>query len=174
MVEPGSPLLAFSDHAAELVERAAGSVVAVQGGGRRPSSGIHWRSGVVVTAEEALERDEGIKLTLPGGRVTEASLAGRDPTTDVAVLRFQPDGLSAAVVANAAPRAGEIVLAVGSHDGAPLAHLGVVAFANGPWQSRRGGTIDRLLRLDLSLSPPAEGGAIVDAQGRVIGMAVLG
>src|SRR6516164_7533028 len=96
MVEPGSPLLAFSDHAAELVERAAGNVVAVQGGGRWPSSGIHWRSGVIVTAEEVLERDENIKLTLPGGRVADASLAGRDPTTDVAVLRFQPNGLPVA------------------------------------------------------------------------------
>jgi S1-C subfamily serine protease len=174
MAEPDNPLIAFSDKIAQLVEGAAGAVVGVDAGGRRSSSGIHWRSGVVVTAEEVLERDEGIKVTLPGGRVTEASLAGRDPTTDVAVLRFQPDGLSAAAVAKAAPRAGEIVLAVGSHDGAPLAHLGVVAFANGPWQSRRGGTIDRLLRLDLALSPVAEGGAIVDVEGRVIGMAVLG
>src|SRR5499427_9219273 len=79
MVEPGSPLLAFSDHTAELVERVAGSIVAVDGGGRWPSSGIHWRSGVIVTAEEVLERDENIKLTLPGGRVANASLAGRDP-----------------------------------------------------------------------------------------------
>jgi S1-C subfamily serine protease len=174
MAEPDNPLIAFSDKIAHIVERAAGTVVGVDAGGRRSSSGIHWRSGVVVTAEEVLERDEGIKLTLPGGRVTDASLAGRDPTTDVAVLRFQPDGLSAAAAANAAPRAGEIVLAVGSHEGAPLAHLGVVAFADGPWHSRRGGTIDRLLRLDLSLSPAAEGGAILDVQGRVIGMAVLG
>ena len=101
MVEPGSPLLAFSDHAAELVERVAGSIVAVDGGGRWPSSGIHWRSGVIVTAEEVLERDENIKLTLPGGRVANASLAGRDPTTDVAVLRFQPDGLPVATTAEA-------------------------------------------------------------------------
>ena len=87
MVEPGSPLLAFSEHAAELVERAAGSIVAVHGGGHQPLSGIHWRSGVIVTAEEALECDENIKLTLPAGRVADASLAGRDPTTDVAVRR---------------------------------------------------------------------------------------
>src|SRR5262249_35734496 len=56
MVEPGSPLLEFSDHVAELVERVAGSIVAVDGGGRWPSSGIHWRSGVIITAEEVLER----------------------------------------------------------------------------------------------------------------------
>src|SRR5437868_1595194 len=96
MSEADNPLLVFSDKIVHLVERAAGAVVGVDAGGRRSSSGIHWRSGVVVAAEEALEREEGIKLTLPGGRVAEASLAGRDPTTDVAVLRFQPDGLSPA------------------------------------------------------------------------------
>jgi S1-C subfamily serine protease len=174
MVEPGSPLLAFSEHAAELVERAAGSIVAVHGGGRGPLSGIHWRSGVIVTAEEVLERDENIKLTLPGGRVADASLAGRDPTTDVAVLRFQPDGLPTATTAEASLRAGYVVVAVGNHDGAPLAALGIVALAGGTWHSVRGGTIDSLIRLDLALSPAAEGGALVDLQGRVIGMTVLG
>jgi len=173
MVEPGSPLLAFSEHAAELVERAAGSIVAVHGGGHRPLSGIHWRSGVIVTAEEALECDENIKLTLPAGRVADASLAGRDPTTDVAVLRFQPDGLPVATTADASLRAGQ-VMAVGNHDGGPLAALGIVALAGGAWHSVRGGTIDSLIRLDLALSPAAEGGALIDLQGRVIGMTVLG
>src|SRR5258706_5947690 len=131
MVEPGSPLLAFSDHAAELVERVAGSIVAVDGGGRWPSSGIHWRSGVIATAEEVLERDENIKLTLPGGRVANASLAGRDPTTDVAVLRFQPDGLPVATTAEAQLRAGQVVVAVGNHEGEPLLAFRIVALAGG-------------------------------------------
>src|SRR5262245_33466521 len=127
MVEPGSPLLAFSEHAAELVERAAGSIVAVHGRGHRPLSGIHWRSGVIVTAEEALERDENIKLTLPAGRVADASLAGRDPTTDVAVLRFQPDGLPVATTADASLRAGQVVMAVGDRKSTRLnsSHLGI-------------------------------------------------
>jgi S1-C subfamily serine protease len=168
MVEPGSHLLAFSDHAAELVERTASSIVAVHGGGRWPSSGIHWRSGVIVTAEEVLERDENVKLALPGGRLADASLAGRDPTTDVAVLRFQPNGLPIARTAQAPLRAGQVVLAVGNHDGAPLAALGVVALAGGVEPS------DSLIRLDLALSPAAEGGALVDLQGRVVGMTVLG
>jgi S1-C subfamily serine protease len=175
MVEPGSPLLAFSDHAAELVERTAGTIVAVHGGGRWPASGIHWRSGVIVTAEEVLERDENIKLTLPGGRVADALLAGRDPTTDVAMLRFQPDGLPVAATTAEAPlRTGHVVVAVGNHDGVPLAALGIVALAGGAWHSLRGGTIDSLIRLDLGLSPTAEGGALVDLQGRVVGMTVLG
>jgi S1-C subfamily serine protease len=174
MTEPVNPLVAFSDHTALLVERTASSVVAVHGGGRWSASGIHWRSGVIVTAEEAIERDENLRLTLPGGRQVEASLAGRDPTTDVAVLRFQPDGLPIATVADAPLRPGQIALAVGNHEGAPLAALGVVALAGGAWHSRRGGTIDSLIRLDLALSPAGEGGALVDVQGRIAGMTVLG
>lgn len=174
MTEPNNPLSAFADHTADVVERVAASVVAVHGGGRRSSSGIHWRSGVIVTAEEALERDDGVKLTLAGGRHVDASLVGRDPTTDVAVLRFPPDGLSPAATANVSLRAGQAVLAVGSHEGGSLAAFGIVAFAGGPWHSLRGGTIDSLIRLDMTLSPAGEGGALVDASGRIIGMTVLG
>src|ERR1700704_6418417 len=65
MADSSNPLIALSDHTAQIVERAAQGVVAVHGGGR--SSGIHWRSGVIVTAEEVLERDEDISVTLPGG-----------------------------------------------------------------------------------------------------------
>jgi S1-C subfamily serine protease len=99
---------------------------------------------------------------------------GRDPTTDVAVLRFQPDGLPTATTARAPLRAGEIIFAVGTHDGTALTTFGIVALAGGAWRSSRGGTIDELLRLDLSLSPASEGGALIDAQGRVLGMTVLG
>lgn len=175
MAESINPLVAFSDHAAELVERTASSIVAVHGGGRPSSSGIHWRSGVIVTAEEVLERDEDIKITLPGGRLVEATLAGRDPSTAVAVLRFQPEGLSMAQTAQVASlRPGHVVLSIGNHEGVPVASFGIVAMVSGPWHSRRGGTIDNLIRVDLALSPAAEGGALVDAQGRVVGMAVLG
>jgi S1-C subfamily serine protease len=175
MAKPTNSFIAFSDAAAQLVERSASSIVAVHGGGRWPSSGIHWRSGVIVTAEEVLERDEYIKVALPGGRVVAASLAGRDPSTDVAVLRFQPGGLLAASTADAASlRPGHVVLAIGNHEGAPIASLGIVAIAGPAWHSLRGGTIDSLIRLDLALSPAAEGGAVVDVQGRVVGMAVLG
>ena len=175
MVETVSSLVALSDATAQLVERASASIVSVRGGGRWHSSGIHWRSGIIVTAEEVLEHDENIQLTLPGGRSVEAALVGRDPTTDVAVLRFQPDGLpTATTAAKALLRAGEAIFAVGNHDGTALAAFGIVALAGGAWRSSRGGTIDEFLRLDLTLSPASEGGALVDAQGRVLGMTVLG
>ena len=158
MIDTTNPHVALSDNAAKLIEHAASSVVSVHGGSRRSSSGIHWRSGIIVTAEEVLERDEDIKLTLPGGRTVDASLVGRDPTTDVAVLRLQPDGLPTAATATASLRAGEIIFGVGSHEGTPLAAFGIVALASGAWRSSRGGTIDHFIRLDLALNPVAEGG----------------
>ena len=174
MTDPTDALAAFSDQIAQLVDRTAPSVVAVHGGSRWSASGIHWRSGVIVTAEEALERDDEIRLTLTGGREVDASLAGRDPTTDVAVLRFQPDGLPIAPIGEASLRCGHLALAVGNHEGASLAALGIVGLAGGPWHSRRGGTIDSLIRLDLSLHAAGEGSALVDARGQITGMAVLG
>jgi S1-C subfamily serine protease len=175
MPESNNPLIAFSEQSAQLVARVAGGIVAVHGGGRYPASGIHWRPGVIVTAEEVLERDDDIGVVLPGGRKVTATLVGRDPSTDVAVLRFAPDGMPAVETADAASlRPGNVVLVVGGYDGAPIASLGIVAFVGGAWHSMRGGTIDSLLRLDLALSPAAEGGALIDGEGRVLGMAVTG
>jgi S1-C subfamily serine protease len=169
------PLVAFSDHAADLVERAAKSVVAVQGGGRPSFSGILWRPGVVVTAEDTLEGDDNITVMLPGGRQVAAALAGRDPCTDVAALRVEANETPAIQAAEPARlRAGQLALAVGNYEGAPVAGLGTVAFVGGPWQSFRGGAIDSFLRLDVGLSPSAEGGAVIDATGALIGMAVFG
>src|SRR5262249_11269527 len=115
------------------------------------------------------------RLGLRGGSVVTASPGGRDPTTDVAVLRFQPDGLPVATTAEAAQlRAGQVVVAVGNHEGEPLAAFGIVAQAGGAWHSIRRGTLDNPIRPDLALSPAAEGGALVDMQGHVVGMTVLG
>ncbi|HUK09614.1 MAG TPA: S1C family serine protease [Stellaceae bacterium] len=168
-------LSGLSREIAGVVERVGGRVVAVNGGNRRGASGIHWRPGVIVTAESALERDEDLSVTLPGGREVAASLAGRDPSTDVAVLRFTAEGLPSAEVGDASDlRAGHFALAVGNYGSGATASLGIVGFAGGAWESMRGGLIDGLIRLDLNLSASAEGGAVADAEGRVVGMAVFG
>lgn len=172
---PDTALLSLSNNLADLVERTAQSVVTIHGARRWPLSGLHWRAGVIVTAEEGLERDDNLAILLPDGRQTSASLIGRDPTTDIAALRFQPDGLQAVAAGDISSlRTGNLVLAVGRNEAGPVASFGIAALAGGAWQSRRGGTIDRLIRLDLRLSPSAEGGAMVDASGRVLGMVVPG
>jgi S1-C subfamily serine protease len=173
--EIANALVAFSNQTAEIVQRVAPAIVAVHGGGRSSSSGIHWRSGIIVTAEETVERDDDIEVTLPGGRRVAAKLAGRDPGTDVAILRVETDGLPTADTTDATGlRPGNLVLAVGGHEGAPVANFGIASYIGEAWQSMRGSTIDHLLRLDLTLNRVAEGGALVDVQARVLGMMVFG
>jgi S1-C subfamily serine protease len=175
MTDIADPLTLLFDRIAALVDGAQPSIVAVHAGRHWPISGIHWRSGIVVTAEEALEGDDDLSVLLADGRRVAATLAGRDPSTDVAVLRFQPDGLRVAETADAGKlRPGHLALVVGRHESGVIASHGIVGLAGSAWQSRRGGTIDQLLRLDLRLAPAAQGGALVDVAGKVLGMAVLG
>ena len=155
----------------EVIERHAAGVVALRAGGAA-LSGLVWREGLVVTAEEALPEGE-IEAVLPGGERRAAALAGRDPTTDVALLRVE--GAAAPVAwSTAAPRPGEAAAALGARDGLPLVAAGVVAFAGPAWRSLRGGTIDARLEFDLALVAEAEGGLMLGAGGAALGMAVLG
>ena len=168
-----TPLTALSDALAALVQQAAPIVVGVHGGSRRGTSGVIWQDGVVVTAEEALRRDDGLQVALPGGETVTATLAGRDPSTDIAVLRIAG---TVGSVLEPAPEArpGELVLALGRRHGAMVSRFGIVSQAGEAWRSMRGGRIDRFIRLDLSLDAPLEGGAAIDAASRLIGMQVFG
>src|SRR5580700_8144325 len=80
-------LIDLSNALARETDRAAANIVAIHTESRGSSSGVVWRSGVIVTAEHALRRDEEIHVTLPDGRVVPATLAGRDASTDMAVLK---------------------------------------------------------------------------------------
>ena len=169
--------LQLSNELATLVAAAAQSVVAVHGGGRRPSSGIIWQPGIVVTAEETIVRDADLALTLPGGNQVAATLAGRDPSTDIAVLRYEatpaPKAFATTPFATDL-RAGHIAVAIGSAEGEAVATLGIVALAGGAWRSRQGGQIDARLVVDARLPTIAEGGALVSADGSLIGIPVFG
>ena len=171
------PLLQFSNRLAAIVAAAAPSVAAVHGGGRRPSSGIIWQPGLVVTAEETVARDSGLALTLPDGSRVDATLAGRDPSTDIAVLRYEsPAAVTALASAAFAAdlRAGHLAIAVGRAGGDAIATLGIVSLAGAPWRSSHGGRIDARLVIDARLPAIAEGGALVGADGGLIGIAVFG
>jgi S1-C subfamily serine protease len=169
--------LQFSNQLAATVAAAAQSVVAVHGGGRRPSSGIVWQPGIVVTAEETVVQDADLALTLPDGNRVQATLAGRDPSTDIAVLRYEatpPIKAFASTTFATDLRAGHLALTIGRADGDAVATLGIVSFSGAPWRSRRGGQIDARLVIDVRLPAVAEGGALVAAGGDLIGIAVFG
>ena len=164
----------FSNAAIDLVATTAKSVVAVHGREWGQASGIIVKPGIVVTAEEALDKDDEIEITLPDGSNAKATLAGRDPSTDVAVLRFEGGDATVAAPVAATPKAGGLVIAVGRNGKDSIAALGVIAYAGDAWRSSQGGLIDQMIRADIALARAAEGGPLVDAEGRLIGMAVFG
>jgi S1-C subfamily serine protease len=168
-----NPLADFSRALAALAARTASSTVAVQGGGRVPSSGFLWRQGLVVTAEETLEADDNLSILTPDGREIAATLVGRDPSTAVALLKIDDANL-APLAAGAVPGLGEIALVIGRNGKEATAHFGNVAVSGAPWRSLRGGIIDALIRLDLAAGRGSEGGPVVDAEGKLIGMLVFG
>ena len=163
----------FSANLAGLVEQAGQSAVAVEARHRIGSSGLLWKPGIIVTADHAIRRDDDIPVTLPDGNRASAQLVGRDPDTDIAVLRV--DGVSAPSLAAAPPlRSGEIVLSVGRHGPGVLAAMGIVSTAAGPWKTWRGGQLDSLLRMDIGAYPRSSGSVVVDTQGRFAGMLTTG
>jgi S1-C subfamily serine protease len=166
-------LVALSNELAGAVEQAGSAVVGVNARPRFASSGVLWRPGVIVTAEHTIRRREEIGVTLPDGRSTSATLAGRDAGTDIAVLKLAEEGPPATKFGSPETlKPGHVVLAIGrSADSGVNATMGVMSAVSGPWRSWRGGQIDQYLRLDLTLYPGSSGGAVVDTAGRVLGIA---
>jgi S1-C subfamily serine protease len=165
-------LLSLSNELAGAVEHVAGAVVAVNARPRLASTGVHWRPGIIVTADHTVRSDEDITIARPDGRTVAASLVGRDPGTDLAVLRIHDTDLPAADPGDpGSVKVGHIVLAVGH---GPRASWGIVSLLGGRWHTSRGGEIDQLVRLDLTLYPGFSGGPLVDVQGRVVGINTSG
>ncbi len=157
-------LLSLSNDLAGAVERAAPSIVAVHARRRLPSTGVHWRAGIVVTADHTVRMEDGITVETADGRSRPAALVGRDPGSDLAVLRVPDlDTAPAALGDDGALRVGHMVLALGY---GPRASWGVISALGPRWRTWRGGEIDRLVRLDLVLYPGFSGGPLVDAAGR--------
>jgi len=163
-------LVSLSDDLARAVELAGRAVVAVNARRRLPSSGVHWRPGIIVTADHTVTVEEQITITRPDGGTSPASLAGRDPGTDLAVLRV--DGqLAVAEIGDASPlKLGQIVLALGY---GPRVSWGVIS-ALGDGRPRSRESLEPPVYLDLTLYPGFSGGPLVDAQGRVVGITSSG
>src|SRR5438094_6352568 len=115
--QAGTPglLVSLSSELANVVERVAPSVVRVDDGSRLTATGIIWSAdGVILTTSHGVERDENVTIELSDGTRLPAALVGRDPDTDVAVLRVQASGLPAVERADAAEvKVGHLVTPIG-------------------------------------------------------------
>lgn len=165
-------LASLSNDLADAVARAGRSVVAVHGRRRFPASGLAWRDDLVVTASHVLERDSDLSIAPADGEQRTAVLVGRDPGSDLAVLRVAGAELTPFERSQpAALRPGELALAVGRPGTQqPVASFGAVSSVGGAWRTAQGGLVDAYVRADVALLPGLSGGALVDATGRLVGM----
>jgi S1-C subfamily serine protease len=175
MSQEMNTLQAFSEAMADAVAKAGTATVLVNARQRIPASGIVFAPDLVVTANHVVEVDEGITVMLEDGSEIEASVAGRDPTTDLALLRLARSAPAVAEPVAQEGRVGQLVLALGrpSPNGIE-ASLGVVSSVGGPVRMRHGPLLERYLRTDTIPYPGFSGGPLIDAAGRVVGMNTSG
>ena len=166
----------ISNEFAAAAEKVGSSVVAVHARRWMPTSGIEWKRGVVVTVHHGVQRDEDIKVLLDGGRAVSAKLAGRDPSTDLAVLRIEEGSSGAPQLGDSTSlKLGHLVLALGrTRRGDLVASSGIIGGISGEWRNRHGGNLDQHIRLDLALYPGFSGGPLLNARGEVIGVNTRG
>ncbi len=168
-------LVEFSNELADAVERAGQSIIAVLEGGREGVSGTVWQEGAAITAEHTIRGMDEVTIVLPSGKQARAKVVGRDPGTDIAVLKVEGAAAIGPVEEETQPRVGEIVLSVGRRGGDGLAAThGLISAIGGPWRTWQGARIDRWLRLDLNPFTGFSGGPIVNVHGKALGMATSG
>ncbi|MBI5650160.1 MAG: trypsin-like peptidase domain-containing protein [Chloroflexi bacterium] len=164
----------LSNALAAAVEFAGASVVRVEARPRLPASGIVWSSdGVIVTAHHVVEQDDAERITigLPDGKTATAKLIGRDPTTDLAVLRANATGLTTRTWADPGSlKVGHFVLALGRPGETVMATFGVASALGDAWRTPAGGKLDAYVQTDVVMYPGFSGGALIDANGQLIGL----
>lgn len=175
---PTTPLSSFSDQLADAVALASRSIVTVAARPRQSASGVLWRAEdgqvVILTADHVIEREDDINVTLPDGAAAKAQLVGRDPSTDLAVLRLTGATLgeaNAPISIGEGLRVGHLALAIGRPtEGGPRVSFGVVSSIEGPQRSWQGGEIESVIFADVTLYPGFSGGPLVDLTGKLVGL----
>ncbi len=163
-------LSALSEGLADAVEAAATGVVTVDARRRFAASGIVVAPDVVLTANHVIERDT-VTVVTPSGERLSATVAGRDPGSDSAVLKVEGGKLTPIARASTQPRVGQLVLALGRPAGDIRASFGVINRVGGSWRTFRGGTVDSFVQTDVVMLPGFSGGPLITAGGEAVAMA---
>jgi S1-C subfamily serine protease len=174
MADQLNSLEQFSNALAACVEATKSIIAAVRLAGGHHITGIAWGPDAIVTSEQSLPKQDELEVVLAGGSVVTTKAAGRDPSTNIAILRTSVPKASPSI-ATSKPRTGEIAIATGADgSGGATARLGVVNIAGPAWHSNQGGLIDQRIVLDIRLARHEEGGPVFDAAGACIGMSTFG
>jgi len=170
---PTHTLPAFSSALAAIVARATPSIVSVHSH-RLRASGFIWKQGLIVTADESLTDEGEVTIKLADGNERTAHIAGRDHTTDIALLRMDGANIAPLNLSSIVPALGSLAIVVAMERSTATSALGMVSTSGERWRSLRGGDIDARIELDLRLRYSQQGGLALDAAGEAFGMAVLG
>jgi S1-C subfamily serine protease len=174
MTDQPDILSQFSNALAGRAKAAKSAVVAIPLAHGRHITGMLWQSDTVVASEQSLPAKEDFEIVAAGGSAVAAKIAGRDPSTNIAVLKLAERVASPSIEAGQA-RIGALALAIGADgSGGASARLGLVNLAGPEWHSSRGGLIDRRIVLDIGLGRREEGGPVLDAEGGCLGMSTFG
>ncbi len=183
-VVPGNesePLDAYSAAVVGAVDSVGPAVVSVYVGGdaddaarARGGAGsgvVVTPDGYILTNEHVVQRTQSARIAFVDGRSVSAAVVGRDPATDLAVLRAHAAGLPHAQVLGAAPRVGQLVVAVGNPLGfESTVSAGVVSALGRALRSRQGRLIEGIVQHTAALNPGNSGGPLVNARGGVVGI----
>ena len=164
----------FSNGLTAAVEKAGTSTVTVDARKRYPASGIAYSEDLVLTADHVVTREENLKVMLPDGRSLAATIAGRDPGSDLALLRLAEKALSPAKTSDDV-KVGQLVLALGrpGSEGMQVS-WGIVTSINGPARTFRGGMLDEFIRSETTPYPGFSGGPLINTEGEVLGLNTSG
>ena len=165
----------FSNGLVAAVGRASAGTVLVEARRRYPASGIAFGADLVLTADHVVTREDPIRIRTDAGGDHEASIAGRDPGSDLALLRLGEAALAPAHVAQVAPKVGQLVIAMGrpSLNGIQ-ASWGIVTAIGGPTRTGRGGLLDQYFQTETTPYPGFSGGPLIDTDGQVLGLNTSG
>ncbi|MFT3894699.1 MAG: trypsin-like peptidase domain-containing protein [Anaerolineales bacterium] len=168
-----NPLTDFSNGLTAAVEKASASTILVDARKRYPASGIAFAEDLVLTADHVVTREDDLKVGLPDGKTIKATVAGRDPGSDLAVLRLAEKALSPAKTSNDV-KVGQLVLALGRPNSAGMqASWGIVTAISGPARTR-GGLLDEYISTETTPYPGFSGGPLINTEGEVLGLNTSG
>ncbi len=170
-----SALTDFSNGLTAAIEKVGGSTLLVDARRRYPASGIAYAADLVLTADHVVTREDNLRVAGADGKAMAAMVAGRDPGSDLALLRLAEKMLTPAKVADGLPKVGALVLAVGRPNSAGLqASWGIVTAIGGPARTGRGGLLDEYIQTETVSYPGFSGGPLINAEGEVLGLNTSG
>lgn len=170
-----NPLSDFSNILTSAAEKGGASTVLVDARKRYPASGIAYAEDLVLTADHVITREENeIKVGLQDGKSLKATIAGRDPGSDLAILRLAEKALTPAKTSEDV-KVGQLVLAVGRPSDAGIqASWGIVTAIAGPTRTHRGGMLDKYVKTETTPYPGFSGGPLLNTEGEVLGLNTSG